>query len=170
MGYVGIPCAALLADVPGFQVTGVQRRSERSGWKIACLNSRRSPFEGEEPGLAELIHRVAVKKKSFRVTDAYAVCADADAILIDVQTPIDGHWNPRYESLRGACAEVGRYLQPGALVIIESTAAPGTVQHVVQLTLEEASGLRAGSPHPPKPLRQQRPPSSHQRERRRQSP
>jgi len=39
MGYVGIPCAALLADVPGFQVTGVQRRSERSGWKIECLNS-----------------------------------------------------------------------------------------------------------------------------------
>jgi UDP-N-acetyl-D-mannosaminuronic acid dehydrogenase len=34
MGYVGIPCAALLADVPGFQVTGVQRRSERSGWLV----------------------------------------------------------------------------------------------------------------------------------------
>jgi glycine/D-amino acid oxidase-like deaminating enzyme len=29
MGYVGIPCAALLADVPGFTVTGVQRRSLR---------------------------------------------------------------------------------------------------------------------------------------------
>jgi hypothetical protein len=27
-------CAALLADVPGFSVTGIQRRSERSGWKI----------------------------------------------------------------------------------------------------------------------------------------
>ncbi len=46
MGYVGIPCAVLLADVPGFNVTGVQRRSlrlrsgqaERSGWKIECLN------------------------------------------------------------------------------------------------------------------------------------
>jgi hypothetical protein len=38
---VGIPCAALLADVPGFTVTGVQRRSERSGWKIECLNSSR---------------------------------------------------------------------------------------------------------------------------------
>jgi len=33
MGYVGIPCAALLADVPGFQVMGVRRRSERPGWK-----------------------------------------------------------------------------------------------------------------------------------------
>lgn len=30
MGYVGIPCAVLFADVPGFRVTGVQRRSERS--------------------------------------------------------------------------------------------------------------------------------------------
>jgi len=44
--YVGIPCAVLLADVPGFNVTGVQRRSlrlrsgqaERSAWKIECLN------------------------------------------------------------------------------------------------------------------------------------
>ena len=69
MGYVGIPCAALLADVPGFQVTGVQRRSERSGWKIECLNSGKSPFEGDEPGLAELIQRVAVEKGTFRVTD-----------------------------------------------------------------------------------------------------
>ena len=62
MGYVGIPCAALLADVPGFRVTGVQRRSERSGWKIECLNAGNCPFEGEEPGLAELIHRVVVEK------------------------------------------------------------------------------------------------------------
>ena len=61
MGYVGIPCAALLADVEGFQVTGVQRRSARSGWKIEWLNSGKSPFEGDEPGLAELIHRVAVE-------------------------------------------------------------------------------------------------------------
>jgi len=67
---VGIPCAALLADVECFNVTGVQRRSERSGWKIECLNSGKSPFEGDEPGLAELIHRVAVEKGSFRFDPA----------------------------------------------------------------------------------------------------
>jgi UDP-glucose 6-dehydrogenase len=67
MGYVGIPCAALLADVLGFKVTGVQRRSKRSGWKIEWLNSGKSPFEGDEPGLAELIHRAAVEKDTFRV-------------------------------------------------------------------------------------------------------
>ena len=32
MGYVGIPMAALLADVDDFYVTGIQRRSQRSGW------------------------------------------------------------------------------------------------------------------------------------------
>ena len=144
MGYVGIPCAALLADVPGFRVTGVQRRSARSGWKIDCLNAGRSPFEGDEPGLAELIHRVAVEKKSFRVTDDYSVCREADVILIDVQTPTDEDHVPHYESLRQASEQVGQYLQRDCLVIIESTVAPGTTQHVVQPILEQASGLKAG--------------------------
>jgi UDP-N-acetyl-D-mannosaminuronic acid dehydrogenase len=144
MGYVGVPCAALLADVPGFRVTGVQRRSERSGWKIECLNEGQSPFEGDEPGLAELIRRVALERKSFRVTDDFAVCADADAILIDVQTPTDGASRPRYESLREVSAQVGRRLQPDTLVIVESTVAPGTIQNVVQPILERESGLRAG--------------------------
>jgi UDP-N-acetyl-D-mannosaminuronic acid dehydrogenase len=144
MGYVGIPCAVLLADVPGFTVTGVQRRSERSGWKIECLNNGCSPFEGDEPGLAELIHRVAVGKKTFRVTDDYAVCGEADAILVDVQTPTDGDHVPHYDSLREVSTQAGRYLRPGTLVIIESTVAPGTTQHVVQPILEKESGLKGG--------------------------
>jgi UDP-N-acetyl-D-mannosaminuronic acid dehydrogenase len=62
MGYVGIPCAALLADVLDFRVIGIQRRSERSGWKIDHLNNGLNPFEGDEPGLSELLRRVVVKK------------------------------------------------------------------------------------------------------------
>ena len=38
VGSVGIPCAALLADVPDFYVTGIQRRSKRLGWKIGTEN------------------------------------------------------------------------------------------------------------------------------------
>jgi UDP-N-acetyl-D-mannosaminuronic acid dehydrogenase len=144
MGYVGIPCAALLADVPAFRVTGVQRRSERSGWKIECLNSGQCPFEGDEPGLAELIDRVVLEKKSFHVTDDYSVCQEADVILIDVQTPTGGDHVPHYDSLREASAHTGRYLRAETLVIIESTVAPGTMQHVVQPILERESGLRGG--------------------------
>lgn len=144
MGYVGIPCAVLFADAPGFSVTGVQRRSARSGWKIDALNAGRSPFEGDEPGLAELIRCVALEKKTFHVTDDISVCAEANAILIDVQTPVDGQKVPQYESLREVAVGVGRHMCKGALVIIESTVAPGTTQHVVQPILEAESGLVAG--------------------------
>jgi len=89
MGYVGIPVAALLADQEGMDVTGLQRRSQRSGWKIDVLNAGKSPIEGEEPGLDDLISRV-VKKGSFRVSDDFSVIKHMDIVLIDVQTPTDG--------------------------------------------------------------------------------
>lgn len=98
MDYVSIPCAALFADVDGFHVTGVQRRSKRSGWKIDFLNSGKSPFKEKEPGLDELIYKV-VNKKTFNVTDDPSVCSTADYLLIDVQTPTDGLNTPQYESL-----------------------------------------------------------------------
>jgi len=143
MGYVGIPAAALLADVPGHNVIGIQRRSRRSGWKIDWLNSGQNPFEGDEPGMDELIARVVLETKTFRVTDDFAVCRDADVILIDVQTPTNTERIPEYLSLRTVSAQAANYLQPHTLVVIESTVAPGTTEQVVQPILEEGSGLKA---------------------------
>lgn len=144
MGYVGIPAAALLADVDGFDVTGVQRRSKRSGWKIDTLNEGKSPIEGDEPGLDELIHRVAVEKRSFRVTDDITVIKDMETILIDVQTPTDDDRTPHYYSLKEVSENVGKYMKAGCLVIIESTVAPGTTENIVLPLLEKNSGLKAG--------------------------
>ncbi len=140
MGYVGIPCAALLADVSDFYVTGVQRRSQRSGWKIDQINSGKSPFKGEEPGLDELIERV-VKNKKFSVTDDPAICSDADFILIDVQTPTDDIHYPRYESLEEVSRQISKYMKKGVTVIVESTVAPGTTENVVLPILKEGSGF-----------------------------
>lgn len=145
MGYVGIPAAALLADVPGHSVIGIQRRSRRSGWKIDWINDGKNPFEGDEPGMDELIARVILEKKTFRVTDDFAACKDADVILIDVQTPTNTERIPEYLSLRTVSAQAANYLQPGTLVVIESTVAPGTTEHVVKPILEEGSSLRAGT-------------------------
>ena len=143
MGYVGIPCAALLADVDGFQVTGLQRKSKRSGYKIDVLNSGKSPFEGVEPGLDELISRV-VSKGTFKATDDVEVLKDADVILIDVQTPTDAQNMPQYVSLREVCTNIGKRIKRGALVVVESTVAPGTTQNVVQKIIEKESGLKGG--------------------------
>ena len=143
MGYVGIPVAAMLADVEGCNVTGVQRRSKRSGWKIDYLNAGKSPIGGDEPGLAELIAKV-VKKGSFRVTDDISVCKKADAILIDVQTPVDEKHVPQNASLKEVAQSVGKYMKKGAMVVIESTVAPGTTEYVVKPILEKFSGMKAG--------------------------
>ena len=126
MGYVGIPVAALLADQKGMDVTGIQRRSQRSGWKIDTLNAGESPFEGDEPGLAGLIGKV-VKKGRFRVTEDFSAIKDMNIVLIDVQTPTDGaDHKPRYLSLKEVSRQVGSYMKKKTLVIIESTVAPGT--------------------------------------------
>ncbi len=143
MGYVGIPCAALLADVDGFLVTGLQRRSKRSGWKIEHINAGKSPFEGDEPGLDELIAKV-VTKGCFSVTDDVEVLKDSDVILIDVQTPTDENHIPQYDSLREVSEQIGKRMKKGTLVIVESTVAPGTTQNIVQKIIEEHSGMTGG--------------------------
>jgi UDP-N-acetyl-D-mannosaminuronic acid dehydrogenase len=143
MGYVGIPAAALFADVSGLEVVGIQRRSPRSGWKIDMLNNGKSPFPRNEPGIAELLERV-VAKRTFRVSEDFEEIRTADYILVDVQTPIESNHIPQYDSLKEVSSKVGTFLRKGALVCIESTVAPGTTANVVRPILEKASLLKAG--------------------------
>ncbi|MFX1593167.1 MAG: nucleotide sugar dehydrogenase [Promethearchaeota archaeon] len=144
MGYAGIPIAALLADVDEFYVTGIQRRSQRSGWKIDWLNQGKNPFGGEEPGLDELIGKIA-KNGKFKVTDNYNDIINADFILIDVQTPVDLESKiPREESLIEVSQNISSHLKKGVTVIIESTVVPGMTDNIVQPILEEGSGLKRG--------------------------
>ena len=144
MGYVGIPAAALLADVDGFEVIGIQRRSKRSGWKIEVLNKGECPILNE-PELPELLKRVVLDKKTFTVTDDNEVLKDMDFILIDVQTPTDKETHePLYKSLREVSAVVGKKMKKGTTVIVESTVAPGTTEFIVKPILEENSNMKTG--------------------------
>jgi UDP-N-acetyl-D-mannosaminuronic acid dehydrogenase len=143
MGYVGIPAAVLLANA-GYDVIGIQRRSQRSGWKIDWLNEGRCPI-GNEPELPELLQKV-ISGKKFRVVEDFTIVKDVDFILIDVQTPTDNNHIPQYQSLKEVCGKIGKFLTPGKVVIIESTVAPGTTEYLVKPILEKASGLKAGLP------------------------
>jgi UDP-N-acetyl-D-mannosaminuronic acid dehydrogenase len=143
MGYVGIPTAALFADVQGIYVIGVQRSSKRSGWKIEHINEGKSPIGGNEPGLSELIKKV-VKKGKLRVTDDISVCRDADVIVVSVQTPVDENHLPIYKSLTDCLVDIGKNMSEGVMVILESTVAPGTTENIVKPILEKQSNFKAG--------------------------
>ncbi len=139
LGYVGLPVACLLAQA-GFSTLGVDVDVAR----IEKVNAGINPIEGIEPGIAELIHEVT-QSDNLHCTADYAELASVDAVLISVQTPIEEDTHlPRYEHLRTALTQLGKVLKHGALVIIESTLAPGTMNKVVIPTLEDAVGGRVG--------------------------
>jgi len=136
LGYVGLPVAAAFAEV-GFDVLGIDIRPER----IEKINSGVSPIEGDEPGLAELLSRT-VSESKLRVTTDYRALKDRDVVLVDVETPVDERNIPRYEALQAALRSLSPVLKPGALVIVESTIAPGTMECIVLPLLEKTSGKK----------------------------
>jgi len=146
MGYVGIPAAALFADSPKFQkVYGFQRDSSSSGYKIAMLNHGESPLKGVEPGLEDLLKRVVAQKK-FECTSDFSKIARLDAVTLAIQTPFLNKDDllPDFSALEEGIRQVGRHLQPGMLVVLESTVTPGTTNGLAKKILELESGLVAG--------------------------
>jgi UDP-N-acetyl-D-mannosaminuronic acid dehydrogenase len=134
LGYVGLPVAAALARA-GFQVVGIDLKEER----LSEIRAGRCPIDGDEPGLAELVAQV-VRSGTLSATSDYAALRDADVVLIDVDTPVEADNRPKYAALCGAVECLGPVLKTGALVIVESTIAPGTIDSVVAPLLERSSG------------------------------
>lgn len=146
MGYVGIPAAALFADVPHYEcVYGFQRDSPSSGYKIAMLNRGESPLKGIEPGLEELLQKVTAEKK-FICTSDFSKIAELDAVTLSIQTPFLNKEDllPDFSALLEGVKNVGHYLRPGMLVVLESTITPGTTIGIARDLLENVSGLKAG--------------------------
>ena len=138
LGYVGIPLCALLAD-KGFDVVGIDVVQERAD----AVGVGRFPLKGEEPGLPQLLAR-AVKRGKLQATTSYSACKDRSAIFVCVDTPIDADRRPDQSRLEAAVERIGRNMPKGAMVVIESTVAPGTMTGLVAHTLEKESGLRLG--------------------------
>jgi UDP-N-acetyl-D-mannosaminuronic acid dehydrogenase len=136
LGYVGLPVACEFAR-NGFEVLGVDVTRKR----VDTINAGISPIVGREPGLQELVAEVTASDR-LRATLDYGEIADRDVILICVETPIDEHNVPQYEALRSALNSLGPVMKPGALVIVESTVAPGTMRDIVLPLLEASSGKR----------------------------
>jgi len=146
MGYVGIPAATLLADSPKFDhVYGFQRDSPSSGYKIAMLNRGESPLKGEEPGLEALLKKVVGAGK-FSCTSDFSKIAEMDAVTLSIQTPFKNKDDliPDFTALYDGIHNVARNLQPGMLVVLESTITPGTTAGPARAMLEDESGLVAG--------------------------
>jgi UDP-N-acetyl-D-mannosaminuronic acid dehydrogenase len=141
-GIVGMPMAALLAharicegsDEPA-RVVVVQRDSPTSGWKVAAINAGRSVIGGIEPALDDIV-RESVAAGLLSATADYGDIADADLILVSVQTDRKG-LEPDYGPLFDALEHLALALlkrPPGNIpvIVFESTLAPSSMATVVR--------------------------------------
>ncbi len=144
MGYVGIPSAVLFAEHFD-HVWGFQRASLSSGYKIEMLNNGISPLKGEEPGLDNLIQKVRSLGR-FESTSDFSKIKDVDAVTLAIQTPFKdkGELEPDFGALEEGIRQIGKYLDEGLLVVLESTITPGTTQSFAADILKEESGLIPG--------------------------
>ena len=128
LGYVGLPLALEFAK--RFPVTGFDINDHR----IAELRAGRdSTLEAE---VSEL-----VEATDLEFTNEPAEIADANVYVITVPTPIDEHKRPDLRPLTSASETIGKLLEPGNIVIYESTVYPGCTEEECVPILERESGL-----------------------------
>lgn len=159
-GIVGMPMAALLAhariqegsDIPA-RVQVIQRNSKTSGWKVAAINRGESVIGGVEPALDGIVAD-SVKQGILSATHDYQEAADADVILVCVQTDKKGFspdYGPLFEAL-GYLAQALKNRPEGniPLIIFESTLAPSSMatvikEHFKRYGLEEGRDILLGN-------------------------
>ena len=76
-------------------------------------------------------------------TDA-AVLKRCSVIIVAVPTPVTSDRLPDLEALRAAARTIGRNMQRGTVVVVESTVYPGVTEEVVGAIIADESGLPAG--------------------------
>lgn len=132
LGYVGLPVTIGLArafeHVTGFDI-------DKSRIDALC-GGRDATGEVDAEALA---------------TSRAVLTADPQALdghtffIVTVPTPVDAARRPDFGPLRRACATIGPWLRPGAVVVFESTVYPGATEEVCGPALVAASGLARSS-------------------------
>jgi UDP-N-acetyl-D-mannosaminuronic acid dehydrogenase len=131
LGYVGLPTALLFAQ-NGFNVQGV----DISSCVLSMISSNK--VGGAYPELADWWKAVG-ENGQFR---ASSKPEPADVFLITTPTPV----HPDSKScdlsmVRAAIESLLPVLQPGNLIILESTVPPGTTRRILKPLLEAGTGL-----------------------------
>jgi UDP-N-acetyl-D-glucosamine dehydrogenase len=150
VGFVGAVMAAIVADTvdengkPSKFVIGMQRPSARSYWKIPLLNRGISPVKAEDPEVEPMIERCVIEKKTLIATYTYDVLNLADVVIVDVQCDYlkENLGNVRTGQVDMAALEksigvIAEHIPAEALVLIETTVAPGTTEQVAFPIMKE---------------------------------
>lgn len=132
LGYIGLPTALMMAS-HGVEIIGTDYNEEL----VATLNSGQTTFK--EDGLDELF--VSARKGGITFTTKYQV---TDIYIVSVPTPYD-KFSKKVDAsyVVAAVKEILKICPKGAVIVIESTVSPGTIDKFIRPVVEE-NGFKTG--------------------------
>jgi len=145
LGYVGLPLAVEFAKK--FPVTGFDIKKNRITELTAGHDST---LEVEDETLKSVLQfdirnstsDIRNSKTGLVITDDPELLRHCNVFIVTVPTPVDKNNRPDLTPLIRASETVGRAIQPGAIVIYESTVYPGCTEEDCVPVVEKVSGLK----------------------------
>ena len=126
LGYIGLPTALMLAS-HGIEVTGTDYNEKL----VATLNRGVTTFK--EEGLDQLLE--AAVKAGISFTSEYQT---TDVYIVSVPTPYDNvSKKVNAEYIKDAVKHIAAVCLKGAIIVIESTISPGTIDRQIRPILEK---------------------------------
>jgi nucleotide sugar dehydrogenase len=135
LGKMGLPLAVAFAS-KGFNVIGVDTNKT----VVDRVNNSDNPITGEQD-LDSLLAEVVKLNKLNATTDGVEASKKTDIKIIIVPTYLDEENNPDLSIVTAVTKTIAKGLQKGDIVILESTAPPGTTLNLIGRILEKESGL-----------------------------
>jgi UDP-N-acetyl-D-mannosaminuronic acid dehydrogenase len=131
LGYIGLPTAAIIAS-KNIDVLGVDINKN----VVDTINDGKIHIV--EPDLNELVADVTRNKK----LTASIAPKKADVFLIAVPTPFKGKHKPDISYVESSIKMIIPFIQPGNLIILESTSPVGTTEKMAELIYKNRSELK----------------------------
>jgi nucleotide sugar dehydrogenase len=110
---------------------------------VETINAGRSHVQ-EEPELATEVPRLVREGLLSAISDASVATRRANVVVVIVPVLVDEQHRVSFEAIDTATAAIGAGLQPGTLVIYETTLPVGTTARRLGQILERTSKLKAG--------------------------
>jgi len=129
-GYVGLPLS-IAAIGAGHLVFGIDNNLAL----VQSLVSGESPIEDVSNSQLK-----SALNSGLSLSQSFEIAAECSVIIICVPTPLDETGNPDISILKSAVTSLAAFIEPGAMIIIESTVAPGTTRDLVTPILEKELG------------------------------
>jgi nucleotide sugar dehydrogenase len=132
IGRIGLPTALSFAN-SGLSTIGLDINEEL----VNNVNSGIYPLK-DEPEYDKIFDKVISEKKFVATTNIKESVSKADIVLLSLPTPMDSNNIPDYTALRLVGSQLSEHLQPGSLVIVESTIEPGFVENELISIIENS--------------------------------